>query len=627
MSAVEQSVSLGEVHASVEIPGGHKPSLWRRLFAFGGPAYLISVGYIDPGNWATDLEGGSRFGYQLLWVLVMSNLMAVLLQSLSARLGIVTGRDLAQACRDHYSKRVSFVLWILCEIAIAACDLAEVLGTAIALNLLFGLRLVYGVLLTALDVLILLSLQRLGMRKLEALIISLVLVVGGAFLIQMFLAQPDMTGIASGLVPRLTGPSLFVAIGILGATVMPHNLYLHSALVQTRTFAPTLEGKREACKFNLLDSVIALNGALFINGAILVLAAAVFFKHGLVVTGIQQAHELLNPLVGSSFSSVLFAVALLASGQSSTITGTLAGQVVMEGFVNLHIRPVARRLITRALAIVPAVLVIGLAGEDKTYYLLLLSQVVLSMQLAFAIIPLIQFTSERRIMGEFANALWVKALAWLTAMIVVGLNIKLLVDAETDAITSTGPMSVVGMIALPILFALAIFLLYVAVAPIVRKLAAKEPELVAFEAAAVKARKFQRIGVAVERSRYDAAVIERALAVAHDSGSAAEIVLIHIVTSAAARVFGTASSDTNTRLGEEYLAAMKRHIHDTVSARVTVRIGYGEVTKEMVHIAREEQLDVLILGAHGHRGIKDVLFGATISTVRHALSIPILVVK
>jgi manganese transport protein len=626
MTTLDHSVSLGEVHSSVQVPSGQKASVIKRLLAFGGPAYLISVGYIDPGNWATDLEGGSRFGYQLLWVLVMSNLMAVLLQSLSARLGIVTGRDLAQSCRDHYGKRVTFVLWILCEVAIAACDLAEVLGTAIALNLLFGLQLIYGVLLTALDVLLLLGLQRMGMRKLEALIMSLVLVVGGAFLIQMFFAKPDMMGIVGGIVPHLSSASLFVAIGILGATVMPHNLYLHSALVQTRTFESTTEGKREACKFNLIDSVIALNGALFINGAILVLAAAVFFKHGMVVTGIQQAHELLSPLVGNSFSSVLFAVALLASGQSSTVTGTLAGQVVMEGFVNLRIRPAVRRLLTRALAIIPAVLVIGIAGDDKSYYLLLLSQVILSMQLAFAIIPLVQFTSERRIMGEFANAMWVKALAWLTAAIVVGLNIKLLIDAETDALTSSGVMSTVGMIGLPILLALAIFLLYIAISPAMKKLSAKEPELTVFEAAKVRAQKFRRIGIAVERSQYDAAVIERALAVAGENASA-EIVLIHVVTSAAARVFGTASSDTNTRLGEEYLAAMKQHIHDELPARVTVRIGFGEVTKEMVHIAREEQIDVLIMGAHGHRGIKDVLFGATISSVRHVLSIPILVVK
>ncbi len=418
--------SLPEVHGSVHTAW---PTAFRRMFAFAGPAYLVSVGYMDPGNWATDLEGGARFGYQLLWVLVLSNAMAILLQTLSARLGIVSGRDLAQACREAYPPAVSYSLWFLCEIAIAACDLAEVLGAAIGLNLLFHIPLTAGVLLTALDTILVLWLTRYGIRLVEAIILSLVLIVTGCFLVELWFAKPLFDDVASGLVPRLNDASLYIAIGMLGATVMPHNLYLHSALVQTRRIGKTAPEKKIACRYNFIDSFIALNGALIVNAAILVMAAAVFFRSGTVVTEIQQAHQLLAPLLGTALASGLFAIALLASGQSSTLTGTYAGQIVMEGFLNLRVRPWLRRLITRSVAIIPAVITVSTSGDQGTYRLLILSQVILSMQLPFAIIPLVRFTSDRSRMGEFANRTWVTVLAWSTAVLIIVLNFRLAGDA------------------------------------------------------------------------------------------------------------------------------------------------------------------------------------------------------
>src|SRR5579862_8452853 len=415
--------SLPEVHESVATSDAR---FWKRLLAFAGPAYLVSVGYMDPGNWATDLEGGARFGYQLLWVLVLSNLMAILLQTLSSRLGIVSGRDLAQACREAYPRSVCNALWVLCEIAIAACDLAEVLGAAIGLNLLFHIPLTAGVLLTALDTILVLWLTRYGIRLVEAIILALIVLVTGCFLVELVFAHPAMSEIASGLFPRLNDASLYVAIGILGATVMPHNLYLHSALVQTRRIGPTPPERREACRYNFFDSLIALNGALIVNGAILVLAAAVFFKSGTVVTEIEQAHQLLAPLLGTTLAGVLFAVALLASGQSSTLTGTYAGQIVMEGFLNLRLRPWLRRLMTRSIAIVPAVICTFYYGEHGTAKLLIFSQVVLSLQLPFAVVPLVMFTSDRHKMGEFTSPRWLQVLAWITTAVIIVLNAKLL---------------------------------------------------------------------------------------------------------------------------------------------------------------------------------------------------------
>ncbi len=415
--------SLPEVHSSVDTLA---PSLWRRMFAFAGPAYLVSVGYMDPGNWATDLEGGARFGYQLLWVLVLSNLMAIMLQTLSARLGIVAQRDLAQACREAYPRGVAYSLWFLCEIAIAACDLAEVLGAAIALNLLFHIPLLTGVILTAADTLLLLLFTRLGIRVIESFVLALIAIIGGCFLVEIWWAGwPDFGELGRGLVPHITSQNLYLAIGILGATVMPHNLYLHSALVQTRRIGSSIAAKKTACHFNLVDSAIALNGALFVNAGILILAVMVFFKRGIVVTEIQQANQLLSPLLGTTFASVLFAVALLCSGQSSTLTGTMAGQIVMEGFLNFRMRAWLRRLVTRMVAIVPAGLTVYFAGATGTFRLLILSQVILNMQLPFAVIPLIQFTSSKERMGEFANRLWLKMLAWSAAALILSLDIWL----------------------------------------------------------------------------------------------------------------------------------------------------------------------------------------------------------
>ncbi len=421
--------SLPESHRTIPVPS--TASWLRKIFAFAGPGYLVAVGYMDPGNWATDLQGGSQFGYTLLSVILLSNLMAMLLQALSAKLGIVTGRDLAQACRETYSRPTSIFLWVVCEIAIAACDLAEVLGSAVALQLLFHIPLLLGVILTALDILLVLLLQGRGFRMIEALVITLILTIGGCFAYEIFFARPLWLEAAHGFLPNAeifrNREMLYIAIGILGATVMPHNLYLHSSLVQTRAFGSEPRQRREALRYAVFDSTFALGFALFINAAILVLGAAAFHSRGLHhVADISEAYKLLSPTLGASFASTLFACALLASGQNSTLTGTLAGQIVMEGFLQIRLKPWLRRLITRGIAILPAILVIGLAGESKVGMLLVLSQVILSFQLPFAVIPLVQFTSDRRRMGEFANSRLTVAVAWVVAAAILILNAELL---------------------------------------------------------------------------------------------------------------------------------------------------------------------------------------------------------
>ena len=431
LTSDEPTPSLPESNNSVPVPrmGG----FWRKMFAFSGPGYLVAVGYMDPGNWATDLAGGSQFGYTLLSVILISNLMAILLQSLCARLGIATGMDLAQACRAHYSRPVNFVLWVLCEVAICACDLAEVIGSAIALNLLFGIPLVWGVCITVVDVLAILLLQQRGFRYIEAFVIALIGVIGLCFLAEIIFSKPSVADVFGGFLPKaeiITNPAmLYVAIGILGATVMPHNLYLHSSIVQTRQYDRTPSGKREAIKFATIDSTVALMFALFINAAILIVAAATFHTQGKHdVAEIQDAYKLLSPMLGVTVASTLFAVALLASGQNSTLTGTLAGQIVMEGFLNIRLKPWLRRLITRGIAIVPALIVTALYGESGTAKLLVFSQVVLSLQLSFAVVPLVMFTGSKAKMGEFVAPRWVLALAWITAAIIVTLNVKFLID-------------------------------------------------------------------------------------------------------------------------------------------------------------------------------------------------------
>ena len=424
-------VSLPEVHRSIVVPG--EGSFWRKMLAFAGPGFLVAVGYMDPGNWATDLTGGAQFGYTLLSVVLISNFMAILLQHLCVKLGIATGRDLAQACRDHYAQPTIWFLWVICELAIAACDLAEVVGSAIGLQLLFGIPIVWGCVITCLDVLAVLFLQNKGFRYIEAVVVTLIVTIGGCFAFELFFAQPSLTGVMLGFVPSTeilkNQNMLYVSIGILGATVMPHNLYLHSSIVQTRNFEQSSAGKREAIKFATIDSTFALMFALFINAAILILAAAVFHWSGHKdVAEIQDAYQLLSPTLGVGIASTLFAVALLASGQNSTLTGTLAGQIVMEGFLNFRITPWVRRLITRGIAIVPAVIIIGFYGENQTTELLVASQVVLSMQLGFAVWPLMRFTGERAKMGEFTNSLWIKILGWTVAAIIIVLNVKLLFD-------------------------------------------------------------------------------------------------------------------------------------------------------------------------------------------------------
>ncbi len=585
--------SLPEVHSSVLTA---RPTVWRRMLAFAGPAYLVSVGYMDPGNWATDLAGGARFGYQLLWVLVMSNLMAILLQTLSARLGIVTGRDLAQACRESYPRGVCNALWVLCEIAIAACDLAEVLGAAIALHLLFGLPLLAGVVLTAADTVMVLWLSRYGIRLIEAMILSLIAIITGCFLVELWFAKPVLHEVLSGLAPRLNGESLYIAIGILGATVMPHNLYLHSALVQTRRIGHTVQERREACRYNFFDSVIALNGALIVNAAILVLAAAVFFKHGIVVTQIEQAHLLLSPLLGTAAASALFAIALLASGQSSTLTGTFAGQIVMEGFLNLRMRPWLRRLMTRMLAIIPAVITVWLYGAKGTYDLIILSQVILSMQLPFAVIPLIRFTSDRTRMGEFANKTWVKVLAWSTAIVILALNFW-------GVVTDGGPW-IIGApwriaVFVPLIAALIGLLGWVMFFGARRRV--EEPAAVAGAAVAANLPEpvYRKILVPLDHSDRDRAAIAHAAAMARVHG--ATLHLLHVEEGVTSQLFGALSSTAEIQAGEEYF-------------------------HEIVRLAREIHPDLVVMGAHGHRGVKDLIFGNTINGVRHEVAAPVLVV-
>ncbi len=431
MTHSENRPSLPEVHRSIPVP--NSKGFWRKMLAYAGPGYLVSVGYMDPGNWATDLAGGAKFGYALLSVILLSNLMAILLQSLCVRLGVATGRDLAQACRDYFSPRVSFCLWVLCEIAISACDLAELVGSAIGLQLLFGIPLVWGVCITALDVIMVLFLQGKGFRYIEALVITIITIIGGCFVAEMIFAKPDAGGVLLGYVPSLeilqNQGMLYIAVGILGATVMPHNLYLHSSIVQTRAWEETSDKKWEAIKFGTIDSTVALSIALFINSAILILSAATFHFSGYQeVAEIQDAYKLLSPVLGVGSASAIFAFALLASGQNSTLTATLAGQIVMEGFLHFRMRPWLRRLLTRLVAIVPALLSIILLGEGSTTNLLVFSQVILSLQLPFAVIPLVMFTSNRGLMGEFVNPFWLKAVAWLVACIIVGLNSWLLLQ-------------------------------------------------------------------------------------------------------------------------------------------------------------------------------------------------------
>ncbi len=650
--------SLAEHHRTVPLPTG--VSWLRRLFAFAGPAYLVSVGYMDPGNWATDLAGGSRFGMRLLWVLLMSNLLAVLLQTLSARLGVVTGRDLAQACREWYPRALTVPLWLMCELAIVACDLAEVLGAAIGLQLLFHLPLMAGVIITGLDVLMLLALSRLGMRRLEAIIVVLVATIGVCFGIEMILARPDFAEALRGLVPRgddgrpmlfgrvpgglavlgLHHEALYIAMGILGATVMPHNLYLHSALVQSRAVADSEAGKREACRLNLVDSVVALNCAFLVNGAILVLAASVFHRTGHAdVARLEEAHRLLAPLLGTSIASTLFAVALLASGQSSTITGTLAGQIVMEGFLHWRVRPWLRRMLSRGLAIVPAVIFIAMRGEHAVDDLLVLSQVVLSLQLSFAVVPLVSFTSDPRRMGAFASPAWVTVLAYLAASLIALLNVTLVLQQLGPWLHAPGLPSWAPAVGVVTAGALALLLLYLAAAPWLERIApawvrsapdrvpARRPRVRAVAAAApvaLPAGGPKRVALALELGPADLAVVDHVRTM--PLSPEAELVLLHVVESAAGRYLGPETGDAEAREDRATLESLADEFRARGRA-VEVKLGFGSVKPELARLVAECDADLLITGAHGHRLIGDLIHGSTASGLRHMVRCPVLTVR
>jgi manganese transport protein len=627
--------SLEEVHGTVAVPGQHRNPL-RRLFAFLGPAYLVSVGYMDPGNWATDLEGGARFGYTLIWVLLMSNLMAVLLQTLAARLGVVTGHDLAQACRAEYSPRVNFVLWVLAEVAIAATDLAEVLGTIIALKLLFGLPLLWGCLVTALDTFLLLWLQRWGVRAMEAAILALVGTIGVCFLVQIFMARPDPGAVLVGLRPSLPPGALFVAIGILGATVMPHNLYLHSALVQSRRIGPDVASKAMACRFNLVDSALALNAAFFVNAAILVLSAAVFHRNGVEVASIEEAHKLLPSFLGAA-APLLFGVALLCAGQSSTLTGTLAGQIVMEGYLHLKIAPWLRRLVTRALALAPAVAVIATAGEGSTQQLLVLSQVVLSLQLSFAVIPLIHFTSNRRNMGSFATPAWGQALAWLTAAVIVGLNGKLVLDKAGEWVSlaaatgrSLGPLPLSWLAAgglYGLAGAVAGLLAWVTVKPWVRPAPswAPAPSVQLDWVDALRPRPLETIGVALEHNQADAEILNRALSLAVPGRT--RFVLLHVVDTPMTQVYGDETADRETGADRRYLADVSRALTGLGYEALPVLLHGTDRAGQIVAQLKRHPVDLLVVGSHGHGLVRDLLYGQTVDKVRHGLGVPMLIAR
>ena len=619
--------SLEEVHESV--PANNKTSVIRKILAFSGPAYLISVGYMDPGNWATDIAGGSQFGYALIWVLLMSNIMALLLQSLSARLGIVTQRDLAQASRETYPKFINYILYFLAEIAIAACDLAEVLGMAIGINLLFDIPLIEGVIITVLDTFLLLFLINKGIRKMEAFIIVLVAIIGFSFIFEMILAQPELDKVIYGLIPSLPGEAaLYIAIGIIGATVMPHNLYLHSALVQTRKLDRSKAGIKEALKYNFIDSTIALNLAFLVNAAILILAAATFYKSGMFnVSEIQDAHQFLEPLLGNKWAPILFAVALIAAGQSSTITGTLAGQIVMEGYLNLRIQPWIRRIVTRLIAIVPAVIVISIFGEGVTGKLLILSQVILSLQLGFAIIPLIHFVSDKSKMKGFHIGRPTRIFAWLIALIIVSLNSKLVFDEINGWLETSENPVVLWLTVVPLAIGFLILLLYIVFNPFVSKtkidIQNHSPHNLKLQFSKSGSYNKKNIAVSVDFSSADEAALNNAFAL---GGDQATYTLIHVVETVGAMVYGENIDDHETLIDEKLLKEYQEILSEK-GFKVQTRLGFGKPTKIIPEIINEGNFDLLVMGTHGHTGFKDIIFGTTVDKLRHKISIPLFIVK
>jgi len=619
--------SLEEVHGSVATE--NKKSGFRKILAFLGPAYLISVGYMDPGNWATDIAGGSQFGYTLLWVLLMSNIMALLLQSLSARLGIVTQRDLAQASRETYSPFVNYILYFLAEIAIAACDLAEVLGMAIGLNLLFGIPLLEGVLITVLDTFLLLFLINKGMRKMEAFIIALVAIIGFSFVFEMIFAEPEIDKVFAGLIPSLPNEAaLYIAISIIGATVMPHNLYLHSSLVQTRKFDRSDAGIKQALKYNFIDSTIALNLDFFVNAAILILAAATFHKNGYFeVAEIQDAHQFLEPLLGNKWAPILFAVALIAAGQSSTVTGTLAGQIIMEGYLNLRIQPWVRRIITRLIAIVPAVLVIWIYGEGITGKLLIFSQVILSLQLGFAIIPLIHFVSDKTKMKGFHIGKWTRIASWLIATTIVCLNAKLVYDEITGWMEASENPTWIWLTIVPMAFGFLFLLLFIVFKPFFAKSKSEiqnhSPHNLALKFSKTGNYSKKNIAISVDFSRSDEAAINNAFEL---GGSDAKYTLIHVVETVGAMMYGDDIKDHETTIDEKLLDEYKVMLNEQ-GFKVETKLGFGTPDKVIPKIVNAGGFDILVMGTHGHTGFKDLIFGTTVDKLRHKISIPLFIVK
>lgn len=614
--------SLDEVNASVNTTakGG-----FRKLLAFLGPAYMISVGYMDPGNWATDIEGGSKYGYSLIWVLVMSNLIALLLQSHCIRLGVVRGKDLAQASKDHYSKFINLFLYILAEIAIAACDLAEVVGMAIGIHLLFpSVSLLTGVCITVLDSFILLFLLNAGIRKLEAFIISLVAIIGVSFFIQLLIAKPDVVEISKGLIPGFTNQNaLYIAIGIIGATVMPHNLYLHSSLVQTRKFERTPIEIKKAIRFNVIDSAVALNLALFVNAAILIIAATTFFNTGVEVTEIQDAHKMMAPMLGSTLAPLLFAIALIAAGQSSTITGTLAGQVIMEGYLNLRLQPWIRRILTRLIAIVPAFLTIYYLGESKTGDLLVLSQVILSLQLGFAIIPLIHFVSSKKMMGDFVIPMWQKIGSWVAVSVIVFLNCQMLFNKVKDWMQESDYAYLIGFTVVPFMIFCLGILIYITFEPLFKRKSPSNdfqfhgelPKII-FE----PIKPYSTIAITVDFSSSDNKAINKAIQL---GGTQANYLLIHILESTTAVMYG---EDTNDNERDADTANLLAYINQLKEKGFTCesKLGFGQPKYVIPKLVTD--CDLLVMGTHGHTTLKDLLFGTTVESVRHKISIPLVLV-
>ena len=614
--------SLDEVHSSVNTSsrGG-----FRKLLAFIGPAYMISVGYMDPGNWATDIEGGSKYGYSLIWVLVMSNLIALLLQSHCVRLGVVSGRDLAQASKDHYSKSLNFFLYILAEIAIAACDLAEVVGMAIGIHLLFpSISLLTGVCITVLDSFVLLFLLNAGIRKLEAFVISLVAIIAVSFLIQLLIAKPDVVEISKGLIPGIANENaLYIAIGIIGATVMPHNLYLHSSLVQTRQFERSPKEIKKAIRFNIIDSAVALNLALFVNAAILIVAATTFFNTGVEVSEIQDAHKMMAPMLGSTLAPLLFAVALIAAGQSSTVTGTLAGQVIMEGYLNLRLQPWIRRLLTRLIAIVPAFLTIYFLGEEKTGDLLVLSQVILSLQLGFAIIPLIHFVSNKKRMGAFVIPMWQKIASWISVSVIVFLNCQMLFQKVKTWLADAEYPVIIWLTVIPfMLFCLGV-LVYIIIEPFISKTKRDKSFHLHGKVAKIhfdSPKPYNTIAITVDFSTSDNKAINKAIQL---GGKSANYRLIHVLESINAVMYGEDAYDGERKEDHENLMSYKAQLAEQGYA-CEGQLGFGRPHIAIPDLVKD--CDLLVMGTHGHQTIKDLLFGTTVESVRHKISIPLVLV-